>query len=76
MMSRTAATAWLLWPTDWFLAASLVRKGPGLVGKAGEWPYSVQKSKRKGQWALQGYGRGGKISLDEERVFIHDGELK
>ena len=45
MRRRTAAAALLLWPTDWFLAASLVRKGPRLVGKAGKWPYLVQKSK-------------------------------
>jgi hypothetical protein len=45
MRSRTAAEAWILWPTDWFLAASLFRKGPKLVGKAGEWPYLEQKSK-------------------------------
>jgi hypothetical protein len=45
MRSRTAAEAWLLWPTDWFLDASLVRKGPRLVGKAGEWAYLWQKWK-------------------------------
>jgi hypothetical protein len=27
------------------------------------------------KWALQRYGRGGKGSLDEEQVFIRDGEL-
>jgi hypothetical protein len=42
--SRTAAEAWFLWPTDRFLEASLVRRGPRLVGKAGEWPYLWQKS--------------------------------
>ena len=36
MRSRTAAAACLLWPTDWFLDANLVRKGPRLVGKAVE----------------------------------------
>ena len=45
MRSRTAAEAWLLRPTDWFLDVSLVRKGPRLVGAAGEWPYLSQKSK-------------------------------
>jgi hypothetical protein len=37
--------AGLLWLTDLFLDASLFRKGPKLVGKAGEWPYLEQKSK-------------------------------
>ena len=27
------------------------------------------------EWALQGYGRGGKRSLDEEKICIRDGEL-
>ena len=27
------------------------------------------------EWALQRYGRGGKGSLDEEQIFIRDGEL-
>jgi len=27
------------------------------------------------EWALQGYGRGDKGSLDEEQIFIRDGEL-
>jgi hypothetical protein len=27
------------------------------------------------EWALQGYGRGRKGNLDEERLFIRDGEL-
>jgi hypothetical protein len=27
------------------------------------------------EWALQGYGRGGKGSLDEEQILIRDGEL-
>ena len=28
--------AWLLWPTDWFLAASLVRKGAQARGQGWE----------------------------------------
>jgi hypothetical protein len=27
------------------------------------------------EWALQGYGNGGKGSLDEKQIFIRDGEL-
>jgi hypothetical protein len=27
------------------------------------------------EWALQGYGHGGKGSLDEEQIFMRDGEL-
>ncbi len=45
LRSRTAAEAWLLWPTDWFLDASLARNGPRLVDKAGECPYLWQKWK-------------------------------
>jgi hypothetical protein len=40
---RTAVEAWLLWPADWFLDASLVRKGARLRGKAEEWPYWRQE---------------------------------
>jgi len=27
------------------------------------------------EWALQGHGRGGKDCLDEEQIFIGDGDL-
>ena len=33
------------------------------------------KLKEVDEWALQGYEHGGKGSLDEEQVFIRDGEL-
>ena len=33
------------------------------------------KLKEAVEWALQGYGRGGKRSPDEEQIFIRDGEL-
>jgi len=42
---RTAIEAWRLWPTDWFSAASLVRKGPKLVSERVGWPYLWQKSR-------------------------------
>jgi hypothetical protein len=32
------------------------------------------KLKELAEWALQGDGRGGKGGLDEEQVFIRDGE--
>jgi hypothetical protein len=31
--------------------------------------------KKAVEWALQGNGRGGKGGLDEEQMFIRDGEL-
>ena len=43
--SSTAAEAWLRWAKDWFLEASLARKGPRLAGAPVEWPYLWQKSK-------------------------------
>ncbi len=45
--SPTAAEAWLRWATDWFLEASLARKGPRLAGAPAEWPYLWQESKQK-----------------------------
>jgi hypothetical protein len=36
---------------------------------------SSKKLKEVVEWALQGDGRAGKGSLDEERIFIRDGEL-
>jgi hypothetical protein len=38
------------------------------------WP-GGGKLKAVVEWALQGCGRGGKGSLDEEQIFIRDGEL-
>src|ERR1035437_6946969 len=42
---QVAAIPWLRWATDWFLEASLARKGPRLAGAPVEWPYLWQKSK-------------------------------
>jgi four helix bundle protein len=41
----TTPKAWLLWPTDWLLAANLEREGARLVGDRGGWPYFWQKSR-------------------------------
>ena len=43
--SPMASAAWCLCCADWFLAASLLRNGPRLVGERSGWPCLSQKSR-------------------------------
>jgi hypothetical protein len=42
------------------------------IGPASGDPFKLKEAVER---ALQGYGRGGKGSLDEEQMFIRDGEV-